>query len=480
MILSLLASLGTAGLVGLLVVVAIWTPSEPGKLHRPLIWSLGLGAGLGFCSVLFFAWLVTARRLAPYPVFEVAAAAAVAAVAALARAGRSTFPRAKDRPSRQAGSQWFLYGTMWATGFCALVVFLAESAVRPHGEWDAWMTWNMHARAIFRGADRWREVLTGLADWSHPDYPLLVPATIARVWTYTGRETQLGPIVVGLVFTFATAGLLYGSVSVVCSRSQGLLAAALLLSTKFFVLHGTSQYADIPLGFYFLATLALLALAERSLTGRARLLALAGLMAAMAGWTKNEGLLFGVVVLGSLAVQGVRVQGWRSAAQGCGWFLTGGIPVLSCLLWFKVRLASSNDLLSGQGAETVSRFGEPGRYVEVVTGFGRALLEIGAGGVLPLLLILYLLVAGLTAVKPARRGAGTVAAVVCLMVLGYALILIAAPAPLLETNIRSINRLLLQLVPSALLGYFLAVRTLEEPAESVSPGQPAPAVSPGV
>jgi hypothetical protein len=342
------------------------------------------------------------------------------------------------------------------------------------------MTWNMHARAIFRGADRWREVLSGLPDWSHPDYPLLVPATIARVWTYTGKETQLGPIVVGLLFTFATAGLLYGSVSAAASRSQGLLAAALLLSTKFFVLHGTSQYADIPLGFFFLATLALLALAERSLTGRARLLALAGLMAAMAGWTKNEGLLFGVVVLGSLAVQGVRVQGWRSAAQACGWFLTGGLPVLSCLLWFKARLASSNDLLSGQGAATASRFGEPGRYVEVVTGFGRALLEIGAGGVLPLLLILYLLVAGLTAVKPARRGARTAAAVVCLMLLGYALILIAAPAPLLETNIRSINRLLLQLVPSALLGYFLAVRTLEEPAASVSPGQPAPAVSPGV
>ena len=480
MILSLLASLGAAALIGLLVVVATWTPPGPGKLHRPLIWSLGVGAGLGFSSVLFFGWLMTARRLTPYPIFEVAATAAVAAIAALVRTARPASSSAKDPSSAQAVGLRPLYPTMWATAVCALVVFLAESAVRPHGEWDAWMTWNMHARAIFRGADRWREVLTGLPDWSHPDYPLLVPATIARFWTYTGRETQLGPIAVGLVFTFATAGLLYGAVSLIRSRSQGLLAAALLLSTKFFVLHGTSQYADIPLGFFFLATLALLALAELSPTGRARLVGLAGLMAAMAGWTKNEGLLFGAVVLCSLAVQGVRGHGWRSGVQACGWFLIGAIPVLSCLLWFKVRLASSNDLLSGLGAATVSRFGEPDRYVEVATGFGRALLEVGAGGVLPLLLSLYLLVAGLTAMKPARRAAQTAVAVVCFMVLGYALILIAAPAPLLETNIRSINRLLLQLLPSALLGYFLAVRTLEEPAASVSPGQPTPAVSSGV
>jgi hypothetical protein len=41
-------------------------------------------------------------------------------------------------------------------------------------------------------------------------------------------------------------------------------------------------------------------------------------------------------------------------------------------------------------------------------------------------------------------------------------VLLTAPAPLLATNIRSINRLLLQLWPSALLAYFLSIRTAEE------------------
>jgi hypothetical protein len=41
-------------------------------------------------------------------------------------------------------------------------------------------------------------------------------------------------------------------------------------------------------------------------------------------------------------------------------------------------------------------------------------------------------------------------------------VLLTAPTPLLATNIRSINRLLLQLWPSALLAYFLSIRTAEE------------------
>jgi hypothetical protein len=56
---------------------------------------------------------------------------------------------------------------------------------------------------------------------------------------------------------------------------------------------------------------------------------------------------------------------------------------------------------------------------------------------------------------------------------GYAVTLLAAPAPLLDTNVRSINRLLLQLLPSALLAFFLAVRTLEEGASHTFAQEPA-------
>jgi hypothetical protein len=63
------------------------------------------------------------------------------------------------------------------------------------------------------------------------------------------------------------------------------------------------------------------------------------------------------------------------------------------------------------------------------------------------------------------------------VLLGYVLVLLTAPGPLLATNIRSINRLLLQLWPSALFAYFLRLRTAEEAALSGWPSRvadPAP------
>jgi len=50
-----------------------------------------------------------------------------------------------------------------------------------------------------------------------------------------------------------------------------------------------SQYADVPLAFFCLATLVLLCLADRQEKGRHGFLVLAGLACGMAAWTKNEG-----------------------------------------------------------------------------------------------------------------------------------------------------------------------------------------------
>jgi len=170
---------------------------------------------------------------------------------------------------------------LWLSVACATIAFLVESATSRQGGWDAWMTWNMHARAIFRSGGHWREVLTGLPAWSHPDYPLLLPGSIARIWTYMGQESAVAPVAVAMLFTFATIGLLYSSVSILRSPTQGALAALLLLGTKFFILHGASQFADIPLGFFFLATLVLLALPEVWPEDRPRLLVLAGVTAGL-------------------------------------------------------------------------------------------------------------------------------------------------------------------------------------------------------
>src|SRR5262249_38077836 len=151
-----------------------------------------------------------------------------------------------------------------------------------------------------------------------------------------------------LLFTFGTVGTLYAGLTVLRGRSQGALAGLLLLGTFMFVPMGYVQMADIPLGYFFLAALTLLAVQDALAPGKGRLLLAAGLMTSFAAWTKNEGLLFaGAVVLARLLVAprlagpdaGPRPGFWRDRARQLTLLLLGALPVVCVLGYFKACLA---------------------------------------------------------------------------------------------------------------------------------------------
>ncbi len=462
--LGLAGSLVASALIGLLSIGAVWRRPAGVFRDRLLVGSFAIGIGLGLSSCVFFVWLsLIGAPSAMFPIAEFGLIIPLAGGTLYARKTRrlkSSHPEVSPTALRQPP---LLSLALWLSLGCTTIAFLAQSVTNPQGGWDAWMTWNMHARALFRGGDHWREVLAGLPAWSHPDYPLLVSGSVARMWTYMGRESVLAPVCVAMVFTFATVGLLYASVSILRSPSQGALAALLLLGTKFFILHGASQFADTPLSFFFLATLVLLALPEMWPENRPRLLALAGATAGLSAWTKNEGLLFLLAVLVGYAVVTVRARGWHTGLSDARAFAIGVAPVLVMVVGLKIWLAVPNDLMSDQGFRQVAhRLLDSGRYIQILAGFKRAFLEVAAQGLTGLLLLVYALCAGRAPAGPARLGARAAAIVLGLMLAGYAAVLLTIPDPLLGTNVRSINRLLLQLWPSMLFAYFLGVRSAEE------------------
>jgi dolichyl-phosphate-mannose-protein mannosyltransferase len=478
MIARLAASLLAALLTGLLAIGSL--RRRHAAMPRARLWlgSLAAGMGLGLSSLAFFLWIAVAGApSAGFPIAELVLLLLLAGLAFQARPARGPAPTVRDgsAPPHPA-----LLLVVWLSLGCAAAAFLAHSATNPQGGWDAWMTWNMHARAIVRGGAHWREVLAGLPSWSHPDYPLLVPGSIARIWSYMGRETPFGPASVALLFTFATIGLLYASLSIVRSPTQGCLAALVLLSTKFFILHGTSQYADVPLAFFMLATLSLLALAQVWPDERPGLVLLAGAAAGLAAWTKNEGLLLlPALLLGygwTIGVGGRAVLLRDARAFACGL-----VPILVMVAWFKLLVTSTNDLMSDQGGhQTAARLLEGGRYLQVLAGLARGALDVTGQGLLALLLLVYWFCAGPAPAGPWRVGARAAALALTLMLLGYVVVLLTAPDPLLATNVRSLNRLLLQLWPSAIFAYFLSLRTAEEAALSGWPSrvaEPAPTVA---
>ena len=455
-------SLAAVWLIGLLTLLCLgWGRTATTGRGRSVLTCLAIGIGLGVSSSLFVVWLLFGAPAAAFPYAE-SVLLVLLAVGAFVGRSRNRRPSQYLDRSSQVGRP-VLSLVLSLSVACAVIAFVAEWMTNRQGAWDAWMTWNMHARALFRGGEQWREVLTGLPAWSHPDYPLLVPGSVARVWTYAGQETTFAPGAVAMLFTFATIGLLYSAVASLRSRTQGVLAALVLLGTKFYILQGASQYADIPLSFFFLATLALLSLGELSESNRSRLVMMAGVAAGLSAWTKNEGTLFVLALVIAYGLVMGPALGWRTALATLRSFAIGLGPAVLLLAFFKINLAPANDLLSDHGLrQSAERLFDGGRYIQILTGFIHAVLEVGAKGLLVVLLAAYLLAVGSTQVEPASRDARVAVIVIGLMLAGYAAVLLTAPAPLLDTNIRSINRLLLQLWPSMLFACFMGARTIEE------------------
>jgi hypothetical protein len=230
--------------------------------------------------------------------------------------------------------------------------------------------------------------------------------------------------------------------------------------------HAASQYADVPLAFFYLATLVLLCLSDHVEEGRGGLLALAGLACGMAAWTKNEGLLFMACVLLARTWTLGRSSGMRDCWSRMRPFLAGLLPVVLIILFFKVQYALPNDILGPAGrASALERILTPSRYATIGTWFLKQPFVFGGWDQLrfipispvPLLLLALLLfrirpdVKGIPGPKMAAWTLG-------LTLAGYFFIFLITPLRLDWQLGTAGGRLLLQLWPSALFLFFMVVR----------------------
>ena len=462
----MIAALGVSFLISAVAGIALlslfWPSAIPAR-PWPLLVALGCGIGAGLSAVLLFLWMLAFGPTPGFPLAE-AGLAILAAVAALIRRRPAATRAAVWKGPRGVGLPVLLGVAFLIALVAAATAFCSMVRQHPHGEWDAWMNWDLRARMFFRGAESWQAAFSPTFPWSHPDYPILLPSLVARTWLYARAETLLGPALVAATFTFGTVALLATGLNVLRSTTQGLLAALVLLSTPFFIIHGTSFYADVPLGFFFLATMLCLALDARHGMATARFGILAGVAAGLAMWTKNEGTLFTLAIGAGLILGGVgdeRQGPWRRLLA----FGTGLLPMLLLLVAFKVAFAPANDLLSTLGVErTLGRLTAPDRYLIVLRQYTNHIMGFGQNsfGSAVWLLLAYLLGVGL---NPREiRSTGVRAGIVALLLLlaGHFMVFVSMADELSRLLDSSLDRLLLQLWPSALLLYFVAVRAPEE------------------
>jgi hypothetical protein len=432
---------------------------SPAPVPAWLCWlwelSAGFGAGVAISSAVFFVAL-----WAGLPAAWIALAAELGLFACC---GRALPPRNETAPRDAASSAWmWLLRAALALAVLFLVLNIAEATeTQRHGDWDAWSIWNLRAKFLSGGAETWRRAVSPdlagrLLGASHPDYPLLTSAFLARCWQLEGATPAEAGIALGALFSFAALSVLGGALALLTTEALALAGMLILAASELYASQAGSQYADLPLALYITATLGALA-AARARGGHRGFLTLAGLMAAAAAWTKNEGIVF--VLLAALAAI------WLAGARAA-WFAAGAAPLALLVAAFKAFLAPAvTNNFPATGAEALAKLADAGRWGQAAGSFGRNLLELSHPWAHPLLLF------GLLAVTLgfARSGRRTAAALVLaplgLLTAGF-FVLLLTPADLSWHLSTAGNRLWLQVLPALLLAAMLSLN---------SPAGPAPA-----
>ncbi len=427
-------------LTGFLLVRLIWPNALRLCSHDILRLSLGAGIGLGLASaVTFVTTAVSPGRQAMVIAGDVLLfAAALGAYLLLRRAAGCPFC---GRPV--AAAAWPIWLAAAVSGILAAIAYYRFTDANPLGEWDAWAIWNHHARFLASGS-QWIRMFSPHLIWAVQDYPLLLPGAIANAWIAAGSQSPLVPALVSAMFLFATAGILFGTLDLLRGRVQALTATTTLFGASAIIHMAASQYADVPIAFFYAATAALINLSS-GIPGARHALWLAGLSAGFAAWTKNEGLVFLAATLASAAFTR---EGKRIPA-----ILGGALAPLVLVLWFKTQYAPANYLFTEQ-QPLANRLTDSSRYITVISEFARQLFTLG-GWLLPPVLIAaaYLWLMGRSKEYEFGRTASLLALV--LMSVAYAGVYILTTKDVNWQIQTSLSRVLMQLWPMAVLVFFL-------------------------
>jgi len=428
--------------------------------------ALGAGIGMGLTSIIFL-FLDVAGAASPAAIFAVDIILAGVLAWNWLRTRARNRARSVAEQTPHATTPGFRWTWLLATAFgIALLISwtrLVQMAIAlPVGGWDAWALWNLRAKYLAGPRDSWRYAVSALLSNTHPDYPLLLSAFIARLWKAGGAVDTVAPIATGLAFFATLLALLVSAIALLRGAASAFLAGLVILSTTSLLTWAPAQYADIPVAFYYLGAIALVFLhASPTAAGGHWTLFWAGLCAGLAAWTKNEGIAFLACILAVFFI--LTLWQWRmgAALSRTGWLLAGATPGVLLTLWLKFFLAPASDPLVTQGISGLARLHEVNRYTEVAGAFFSNLLNLGSGLAHPVILLAILAVILRWQLEERYKLPALIAtAALVLVFLSYCAVYLITPASVAWHVQTSFDRLILQVWPSALLVFFVQLRSV--------------------
>ena len=429
----------------------LWKNDRPAALLLKA--SAGIGLGLGITSCLYFLRLLLFPGQGGYLLIQFLLLIIVLFALFLQKRILMPVSLRSFRPTWIGVALGF---AVLLVGIIALYYSITFARLTPHGDYDAQAIWNLRARSIYRYGNSWENAFSPLINRNfHMDYPILIPMSVVGGWNTLGGEVLRVPAVLSMLFIFGMAGMLYSVIAYLRSASQAAIATIVLLSTPGLLLFSTFQTADIPLTYFFLASASLFVLAGSE--NNRSLFFLSGMMAGFAGWTKNEGipfLLLMVLFTGlAFGMQRFRIYIFS--------LLSGMAFPLLIIFLFKTRISVNNDLFTNNSlAEMIAKILDPTRYLQILTHLTRELFHLGNWPIsILVILMIYGGIVGLR--KPRDLTEKTLWLVPVSQLVVYLFIYVVTPHDLQWHLNYSMSRLLIHLFPLALLSFFLLVNVPE-------------------
>jgi hypothetical protein len=184
----------------------------------------------------------------------------------------------------------------------SLEVFLAffRACIKPIESYDAVAIYAIKSKIFFLAGSIPQDFFARLAGrFPHPDYPLNIPLFESFVYLSMGTlNDQLVKIIFPLYFVSVLV-MMYFAVRRFASVNYALIFTFLLASIPQFNAYATNAYLDLPLAAYcFISAVFLFDWLKDA--RKIQSLVISGINAGLAGWTKNEGLMYCAVFIATI------------------------------------------------------------------------------------------------------------------------------------------------------------------------------------
>jgi hypothetical protein len=254
-------------------------------------WAAAYLFGMAALSGLWFGLAPLSRFVQPLSVLTVCSAAALLFLCM----------RAQKESGRVVSGRW--RNPLWTPVEIALAALIAiecaavfAAALRTPLGFDGVFNFEMKASLMFSDASHSLPIdYVGDAsrNWSHPQYPLMVPFGELWIYSWLGRVDHAAAKLLFPLFYCSLIAFVCGAVRRAGGVRLSLAAgAALGLMPPLTLIAGAaSGYADVPLAAAMAGAVSLTWIALR--TGASDAAVLAGMMSAIAAWTKSEGIVLG-------------------------------------------------------------------------------------------------------------------------------------------------------------------------------------------